>query len=137
MSRYATVKTELKDESALIDAILETGNWSRQQIEVHQVPQHLFGYHGDQRPETAHIIIRRKYVGRYSNDIGFVKDDEGSYAAIISAYDRGRYGEQWVGQLKGNYAFHKVRREQESRGRTVTRERCPNGRQRVVVTGYR
>jgi len=137
MSRYCTVKTQFKDEAALVDALMETGEWTRQQIEVHQVPQHLFGYRGDQRPETAHVIIRKKHVGSASNDIGFVKDDEGSYAAIISAYDRGRYGEQWVGQLKGNYAFHKVRREQESRGRTVTRERCPGGRQRVVVTGYR
>jgi len=137
MSRYATVKTQFKDCNVLVEALLETGNWTTEQIEVHTNPQHLFGYHGDQRAETAHIIIRRKHIGSASNDLGFVKTEDGSYEAIISEYDSGKYGATWRGQLTGNYAFHKVRREQESRGRSVTRTRCSNGHQRVEVIGYR
>lgn len=137
MSRYCEVKTQFKDEAALVDALMETGKWTHQQIEVHQVPQHLCGYRGDERPETAHVIIRKKHIGRLSNDIGFVKNEDGNYAAIISAYDQGVYGERWIGRLKSNYAFHKISREQNQRGRTVTRERLSNGRQRVVVSGYR
>lgn len=137
MSRYCTVRTEFRDKEALIMALQETGGWQPEQIEVHDVPQHLRGYQGDQRQETAHIIIRRKYIGSASNDLGFVRKEDGSYEAIISAYDSNKYGETWTGQLKGNYAFHKLRRQQESRGRSVNRERLPNGRQRVIVTGYR
>jgi hypothetical protein len=137
MSRYCEVQTEFKDQDSLIDALVETGKWTTGQIEIHEVPQHLFGYHGDQREQKAHIIIRRKHVGSASNDIGFVKREDGKYEAIISEYDSGRYGKKWIGSLTGNYAYHRIRREQESRGRSVTRERCPNGHQRVIVTGYR
>lgn len=137
MSRYVTVKTQFKDEAALIDALMETGKWTAAQIEVHNTPQNLFGYRGDKRSQKAHIIIRRKYVGSASNDLGFVKGEDGNYEAIVSEYDSNRYSQAWIGQLTGNYAYHRVRREQEARGRSVSRERCPNGRQRVVVTGYR
>lgn len=138
MSRYATVKTEFKDDRALVDALVETGKWAIEQIEIHHEPQNLLGYRGDQRKEKANIIIRRKNIGRVSNDIGFLKEKDGNYKAIISEYDAHvKYGSQWVNQLKGNYAFHKLRRDQESRGRTVSRTRCPNGRQRIEITGYR
>lgn len=137
MSRYCVVKTQFTDPNALIEALVETGNWTPEQIERHTDPQHLFGYHGDERTEKAHIIIRRKFVGSASNDIGFVIGKDGNYEAIISAYDSNKYSAKWIGQLKGNYAYHKVRREMESRGRSVSRERCPDGYQRIVVTGYR
>jgi len=129
--------TKFQDEAALIDALLETGNWARHQIEIHSPPQNLFGYRGDKRSQKAHIIIRRKHVGSASNDLGFVRGENGNYEAIISEYDSSKYGKAWIGQLTGNYAYHRIRREQESRGRRVTRERCPNGHQRVVVQGYR
>jgi len=137
MSRYCTVKTQFKDANALIAALMETGGWKISQIEVHQQPQHLYGYRGDVREETAHVIIRRKHVGGSSNDIGFVREADGNHTAIISQYDASKYGETWLASLKGNYAYHKVRQDQESRGRVVSRERGENGRQRIVVTGYR
>ncbi|KKN91229.1 hypothetical protein LCGC14_0220970 [marine sediment metagenome] len=137
MSRYCTVRTEFMDGRALIEALVETGHWTAEQIEIHHEPQHLLGYKGDRRKETANIIIRSKHVGRLSNDIGFAKGEDGNYVAIISEYDSGRYGKKWIGQLTGNYAYHRVRREQESRGRNVSRERGRDGRQRVTITGYR
>lgn len=137
MSRYCKVQTEFRDSAALIDALAETGNWEIDQIELHKTSQHLVGYRGDKRQEKAHIIIRRKFIGSSSNDIGFVIGEDGNYEAIISEFDSSKYGKSWNGKLKGNYAFHKVRRDMESRGRSVTRERCPGGRQRVIVTGYR
>ena len=137
MSRYCTVKTQFTDGDALVDALLETGKWTATQIEVWAKPQNLCGYHGDQRAQKAHIIIRRRHVGRVSNDIGFVKGEDGNYTAIISEYDSIKYGAAWIGQLKGNYAYHKVRREQTTRGRNVSRVRGENGHQRVAVTGYR
>jgi hypothetical protein len=137
MSRYATIKTAFKDEQSLIETLMETGGWSESQIEVHDVPQHLFGYKGDKRQKKANIIIRKQYVGKYSNDLGFIKDEEGNYEAIISDYDSSKYGKEWMGKLKGNYVYHKVHRDMEARGRSVTRELCGNGLQRITVTGYR
>lgn len=137
MSRYCTIRTIFKDKVALVDALIEIGEWTSEQIEVYNDPKNLFGFKGDVRSQVAHIIIRRKHVGRSSNDIGFLKDDDGNYKAIISEFDRNRYNQSWLGKLKGSYAFHRVKRQQEALGRSVSRERCRNGHQRVVVTGYR
>lgn len=137
MSRYCTIETMFMDRDTLVAALMETGGWTAEQIEVHADPQSLFGYSGDRRAQKAHIIIRRMHVGSAANDIGFIQKEDGTYEAIISEYDSKKYGAKWIGQLTGNYAYHRVRIEQEARGRTVSRERCTNGHQRVVVTGYR
>ena len=47
----------------------------------------LYGYRGDVRPETAELVIRRRYVGPSSNDIGFAKTERG-YVPILSEYDQ-------------------------------------------------
>lgn len=137
MSRYCVVTTQFTDPESLIAALVETGSWSIENIEHHTVANSLFGYHGDERKEKAHIIIRRKFVGHNANDIGFVVGEDGKYKAIISEFDSNKYGNKWIGKLKGSYAFYTVKREMESRGRSVSRERCPNGHQRLVVSGYR
>lgn len=137
MSRYCTVQTQFKDKQALVDALMETGGWAVEQIELYQEAQNLRGHRGDIRKEEAHIIIRKRHVGGLSNDIGFVLNADGHYEAIVSEYDFGKYGTKWMNQLKGNYAFHKISREQKSRGRNVKRTRLENGRQRITVTGYR
>lgn len=137
MSRYVTVRTEFRDGAALVDALMETGNWTVEQIEVHHEPQNLFGYRGDERAEKAHIIIRRKYVGSASNDLGFIKKEDGTYEVVISEYDSNKYGSKWIGKLKSNYIFHKLHRDQKNLGRSVSRELLPNGRQRIIVAGYR
>ena len=126
------------DANALVDALAETGKWTVEQIEVHEIPQHLKGYLGKTRAEKAHIIIRKKHVGRSSNDIGFIQVEDDTYEAIISEFDSTKYDSEWNKALKCNYAYHKLKRDQEERGRTVSRERCPEtNRQRVEITGYR
>jgi hypothetical protein len=47
----------------------------------------LFGYKGDQRPETAEIVVRRQHLSGASNDIGFARTTEG-YVPIVSEYDQ-------------------------------------------------
>lgn len=137
MSRFCKVQTLFKDQDSLVQALMETGNWSKDQIEIHNEPQHLFGYKGDQRQEMANLIIRRQFVGRSSNDIGFVKNDDGTYGAIISNYDKSRYNDKWIGALKGSYAFYQIEKQMRAKGRRVVRERLSNGRQTITVTGYR
>jgi len=49
---------------------------------------HLYGYQGDKRKETADIVVRRKYIGHSSNDLGFKKGADGKYKMIVSEYDQ-------------------------------------------------
>jgi hypothetical protein len=64
----------------------------------------LFGYEGDRRPETAAIVIRRRYIGDASNDLGFRLTSEG-YIPIISEYDqRTLCAGQFLPRLRVAYA---------------------------------
>jgi hypothetical protein len=137
MSLYCEIKTQFKNRAALVAALVETGNWTKEQIELHDQPEHLFGVEGKARQERAHVIIRRQHVGGISNDIGFLKTETGEYEAIISSYDRGRYNDKWLATLRGNYAFYVIEQQQRMRGRQVTRTKLANGRQRIAVNGYR
>lgn len=138
MSRYCIVETLFIDKHALVLALIETGNWTSDQVVIYDQPSNLYGYKGDVRPEKANIIIRRKNISRASNDIGFIQNEDGQYEAIISHYDSRKFGQQWMNQLKCNYAFHKINIEQQSRGRTVRRMRCEKtGKQKIEITGYR
>jgi len=137
MSMFVEIKTQFKNRAALVAALMETGNWTKEQIELHDNPEHLFGIEGKIRPEKAHIIIRRQHIGRLSNDVGFRQTEAGEYEAIISEYDRSRYNDKWMATLRGNYAFHVIEQQQRMRGRQVMRERLKDGRQRITVAGYR
>lgn len=76
MSHFTTIKTEIKNVNALVKALedMEFIN----QVELHEKAQGLYGFQGDLRPETAEVIIRRKYLGSASNDIGFKQQEDGT-----------------------------------------------------------
>lgn len=75
-------------------------------VEVCEAPQTLIDYHGQPRPQKATVIVRREYIGSAANDIGFVKNAEGFYTAIVSEYDSHRHNEKWMIGLKKAYAEH-------------------------------
>jgi hypothetical protein len=50
--------------------------------------------------------VRRAQVGPASNDIGFKKQRDGSFVAIISEYDRQKYLPEWLGRLTQRHAYH-------------------------------
>jgi len=137
MSLYCQIETAMKNQEALIFALMETGLWQREQIEIYDEPQHLFGYRGDLRQDKANIIIRRKNVGPSSNDIGFQRNEDGTFKAIISEFDKSKYNQSWIDKLKANYAFQAIRLQQEKKGRQVSRTKLPDGKQRVTIHGYR
>jgi hypothetical protein len=84
-------------------------------IERHAEAKHLYGYQNDQRAQTAHVIIRRQYVGGAANDVGFVRQADGSYKAIISEYDSSHYNQTWLNRLTTYYNVEKSKMELESR----------------------
>ena len=100
MSHYTRVRTKLNDATLLVAALNEIGYRA---AEVHDVPQHLYGYQGDLRPQRAEVIVRRKHIGSASNDIGFARQADGSFDAIISGFDAQRHNRQWLAQLTQCY----------------------------------
>jgi hypothetical protein len=101
VSKYGQYSTVMRDGKFLCAALNAMGFT----FEAHEQAQPLYGYRGDQRDETAHVIIRRHDTGiGASNDIGFVREPDGSYRAIISEYDRGaKFNDSWLGKLKQEY----------------------------------
>ena len=68
MSRYlAYPDVVFRDRQLLLASLAELGFVDVE--EGDDLP--LFGYHGDQRPETAALVVRRQYIGVGSNDLGF------------------------------------------------------------------
>jgi hypothetical protein len=100
MSAYGEYTTNLCEEKFLIEGLTAMGY----RVEVHPNGAPLIGYHGDERPERAHVIIRRVQLDSASNDIGFVRGTDGRFRAILSEYDRGiGYDDRWLGKVHQNY----------------------------------
>ena len=100
MSKYEVSNITLAEQCHLIGALRDMGYES----EIHTEGAPLVGYQGDERPERAHVIIRRRQLDSASNDIGFARDGSGVYRAIISGYDRSiGVNDAWLGRLAQCY----------------------------------
>jgi hypothetical protein len=137
MSHYVECKPGFKDQQALIEALVAVG-FNRTQIEIHEEAVPLYGYQGDERPQRAHIVIRRQHVSTGANDVGWELMPDGTYRAWISEYDaRHRFKPEMQNRIKQEYAFHAVARQQRAMGRTVQRRELENGEIEVLIGGYR
>jgi hypothetical protein len=104
MSKYTVVETSFKDAECLVQALHELGYTD---ATFHEKALHLTGYQGDTRTQTAEVIVRRSVkggLGESSNDLGFKRNAEGNYEALISDYDRGFLGSNFVPRLQDAYA---------------------------------
>lgn len=119
MSHFTTICTKLIDQQHLLAALRDLGF---NDVESLSTPSTLFGYRGDARPELAEIIIRRKYIGGASNDIGFAKSTDGTFKAIISAYDRGKYSHSWLQKVQHRYAYHATKEALSNEGFSLVEE---------------
>jgi hypothetical protein len=100
MSKYDSFTTTLTEEAPLAAALEAMGY----PVEVHAQAAPLFGYRGDERPERAHLIIRRKHLNCASNDIGFARNANGQFTAILSEYDRSiGFDQKWLGRVHQRY----------------------------------
>lgn len=68
------------------------------------------------------MIIRRKYVGGSSNDIGFAKQADGTYQAFISDYDKNQYDKKWQDHLCQRYSYNNLKEEMSNMGFDVESE---------------
>jgi Protein of unknown function (DUF1257) len=101
MSAFHSLTTLYKDREALIAALNAQGYTD---VEVHDVSQPLTGYHGDLRSQKANVIVRRRFVGAASNDLGWEWDTKsGTFIQHISDFDKGKHDSQWCAKLKQSY----------------------------------
>jgi len=113
MSKYEEMSTILAHEGYLVEALEQMGY----KPEVHKNGAALVGYLGDERPEQAHIIIRRRQLDAASNDIGFVRDTSGQYRAVVSDYDRGiGFDQAWLGRVSQAYKERQTMAVAKARG---------------------
>ena len=124
MSHFTKLRTRIVDIDALLKALSEVGFNT---VETHEIAQNLRGYLGDKRKQTAEVIIRRKFIGRASNDIGFKRREDGTFDAIISDYDRKKYSEGWLSRLTQRYAYHAARAKLEEQGFSLVTEEVEEG----------
>ncbi len=96
----------------------------------------LYGYHGDRRPETAEVVVRRQHIDPSSNDVGFALRD-GAYVPILSEWDQ-YYGlprkhgvKDFTVTLKSHYGEATARLLAQRLRGTVRREQQG---QKVVLT---
>jgi hypothetical protein len=120
MSKYMTFTgTAFKVRECLLQALAECGYETVEEGEALS----LYGYRGDQRPETAQIVVRRKFIGAASNDLGFQKTDAG-FVPVISEYDRSFMMQgKFLTALKTNYNLKSTEKLARNLRGTLHRER--------------
>lgn len=111
--------TAFKDRECLLNALRECGYAETEEGESLS----LYGYQGDRRPETAQLVVRRKFIGSASNDLGFQKTDAG-YVPVISEFDqRTMMGGKFLTNLRTNYNLKSAEKLARSLRGTLHQER--------------
>ena len=108
MSAYKKIECEIVDKDCLMEALELLGFTPEVFIE----PKKLTGYRGDERKETANIIIPRNQVNKFtgaSNDIGFLWNEKNQkYDFICSDYDKAKSMDQRIIQAYVKVAIEKA-----------------------------
>jgi hypothetical protein len=100
VSKFLECQTIISDRKFLIAALQELGY----RVEFQPETAPLFGYEGLERPERAHVIIRRSQLSPASNDIGFIRTADGRFVALLSEYDQAiGYDRKWLGKVQQIY----------------------------------
>jgi hypothetical protein len=138
MSKYSTNTTQFKDKELLLSALKEMGFDT---VEVSDTAKQLYDWHGnptsytDASGDKAEIIIRRQHINSASNDMGFRKTVNGTYEAIISAYDRRiGYNDSWVGKLSAAYARQGLVKKMTAMGHKYGGSIQKNGKTQLIFT---
>jgi len=131
MSHFTVIQTQIIDDEALLAGLSDLGF---KQLERHEIATPLYGVLGDIRPQTVEVVIRRQFIGAGSNDIGFKRQENGSYNAIISAYDRQRFNGEWLNKLSQRYAYHLTKSQLAEQNFTlISEESQADGRIHLLV----
>lgn len=147
MSHFTELNVECqqKNEAQLIEALEEI--FGKGNIEVHEEGAGLYGYGGDLRSSLAktnpnyappcHLIVRRKNVGGASNDVGFRRNENGTYDAYISDYDKGHnFNQAKVDKMMQHYTSGVTVKQLKKQGYQITKK-VENGNIVLVGTKFK
>ena len=118
MSKFDDYQTLMNDQDCLVESL---GSLGRKTVlakdQVNGDP--LFGYEGAQRPERAQVILPRKTLSGASNDIGFRREENGNFTAVVSQYDSQiGYGKAWLAKVNATYLEKKGIKDLTAQGYT-------------------
>ena len=133
MSAYHTYGTDFVDQDCLVQALQDVQCYKAQ---VHDSPVHLIDYCGRTRPDMAEIVVPRAQINGAANDIGFKRQKNQTFKAIISEYDSCFHNADWMEKLKDSYAERKSIQIGKSQGFAVSqRETTKNaaGKKQTVL----
>ncbi|MFI0404787.1 DUF1257 domain-containing protein [Actinomadura sp. 3N508] len=134
MSHFTRVRTTLRDADLLAAALAAVGFAS---VETHDEPEPLYGYQGDARPERAEVVVRRRHIGSLSNDLGFRRRPDGTFEAIISGYDLGRFDQAWLASLNRAYGHAAALRYAADNGYEIDSDVLgEDGERRLILRRY-
>jgi hypothetical protein len=150
MSHFSQIACEFKDAECLVSALVATGMFKREQVEVHDRPEHLIDYLGKRTSyrykdtkdarfkdgDVAHVIVRRQNVGSASNDMGWYLDSKGGSVALIDDYSKstGKYDQKFVDKVAHEYAISTIQKQAKQKGKVAHRVTTTEGRTKVFVS---
>lgn len=135
MSEYRKLKTQFKSRIHLRRALKTLG------IPFEECPSgretHLYGHLGDERPEKATFVVRRKHIDRLSNDLGWHWNAKARcFEEVVSEYDRSVHRCTEIRRgVKREYAVAATIGRARARGYRVRRVDQTDGTVQLVVTG--
>jgi hypothetical protein len=134
MSHYSRFQTQFADPQLLCKALADVGY---ETVEQHEQPVQLRGFQGDLRADTANLVVRRGFIGGLSNDIGFIRKEDGLYEAIISDYDKRKHNDTWLQTLTQQYGVHATIQSLTEQGYELDQMLTePDGSIRLVLNDY-
>lgn len=143
MSAYVKVKLGKKitgSPQCVARALAHSLGLKPEVIEIHKRAQNLVGYLGKTRPETAEVIVRRKWIGYASNDMGFkYKAATKEWSPVISGFDNhGKFADRWKKKFMSEWAAQNLMEQRSEQGWKCQRDTVDvDGRQhiRIRMTG--
>ena len=134
MSKYVSYKTEFKDEQLLIEALAALG-YTAEYHENGVTTKNNFG----ETNQKVQIIVRQEELRRVKGttvnlpaDLGFKKDKNGVYTAVINDYDRVHNKQGFVDQVNEQYAIAGAKRTAKRLGLRFVKAEKKKGVTRMV-----
>src|SRR5437016_7386524 len=100
MARYRHIPTRITAIGGLVQALEELG---LRNVEVHEQPEPLLDWIGRPTGDLAHVILRGKSLSVAGDDVGFVRNANGTLDLVISDIHLFRFDKGWLEELAKRY----------------------------------
>ena len=125
MSHYSTISTCIKDQSHLISALKSMG-FKDNQIQSGESLK-LNNYTGRDSGRKAQVRIDKKHIGGYINDLGFERQEDGSFTMHGDLGSKYGGNDAFSKKLTQHYSVSIIKQTAEERGFFIEEETEVNG----------